>query len=231
MKTKEEILEHLKTTKYDCIYTISGWLIGKGLKDAKEYVCFLTNGDKMYNFDYFLAWVDMPNIEVGDYVHVVVPELGEDWHSIVTGIHKDTDDWCFKTCHPNHPNVSYPIQYATKESKEDAMKAKDKDTLGKARGFILGDTTDGMHATATLNMDCPAVRKMITSMEILETLNSILPEEESDSSFEVTYAVICNGHRYEIIADEVKEFADALCFFVGEEKVASFPPKTPWFKI
>lgn len=72
MKTKEEILEHLETTKYDCIYNICGWLVGKGLKDTKEAVIFLTNGDRMYNFDDFLAWVNEENkkkdkdIKLGD---------------------------------------------------------------------------------------------------------------------------------------------------------------------
>lgn len=233
MRTKEEILEHLKTTSYNCVGNISSWLRSKKVIDTDEGAYFYMTIVGGHTFDDFLAWVDQPSIKAGDYVHVVVPDLGEDWHSIVTGIHKDVDGWRFKTCHPDHLEVSYPIRYATKESKSDNMKSEDKESFYSTRKDYNYKFCDTMNGAVPLEyMDNVNIRNIIPLMDLSHFLSSTLPEEEKDEpAYKAGYIVLYNNTGYKIDADNVKEFSDALCFFEGEDKVALFPPKTPWIKI
>lgn len=57
MKTKEEIIEHLKTVGYTqhSISKITGWMIGAGLKEPSEIIQYKKG---LNDFDYFWAWVN-----------------------------------------------------------------------------------------------------------------------------------------------------------------------------
>lgn len=55
MKTKEQILEHLKEVGYidGEVNKIMGFLIGKGLKEPSEQITYKRGGK---DFNYFLSW-------------------------------------------------------------------------------------------------------------------------------------------------------------------------------
>ena len=57
MKTKEQVLEHLKKTGYTrkSIIKIMGFLIGKGIKRVDEKVTYM-RGE--HDFMYFLRWFE-----------------------------------------------------------------------------------------------------------------------------------------------------------------------------
>lgn len=139
-----------------------------------------------------------------------------------------------KICSPE--NLPYIESLGSKDGAhtfDDFLAWVDKEDKKEDKNFKFGNAMDGcVHCNGLSTPSNALVHKMITPMGFLKTLSRILPEKgETEPAHKVAYVVICNGHRYEIIADEVKEFADALCFFIGEEKVASFPPRAPWFKI
>ena len=57
MKTKEQVLEHLKKTGYTrkSIIKIMGFLIGKGIKGVDEKMVYMRG---KHDFMYFLKWFE-----------------------------------------------------------------------------------------------------------------------------------------------------------------------------